>query len=91
MLAIGVMFALLLKVFSGKHLTQVLSLPFLSFPAGLFGLIFGLIGVFVQDGDKVLENGILQGYNSVTWAVVILQVDDLYSNSRQSWTHLLIQ
>ncbi|KAM9500752.1 solute carrier family 35 member A3b [Clarias gariepinus] len=40
---------------------------------GLFGLIFGLIGVFAQDGDKVRENGILQGYNSVTWVVVILQ------------------
>ncbi|XP_046708685.1 solute carrier family 35 member A3b isoform X2 [Silurus meridionalis] len=40
---------------------------------GLFGLIFGLIGVFVQDGDKVWENGLLQGYNGVTWTVVVLQ------------------
>lgn len=53
-------------------LSSLLSGPL---PAGLFGLIFGLIGLFAQDGDKVQENGILQGYNSVTWAVVILQVD----------------
>lgn len=51
------------------------SVVLLFLPAGLFGIIFGLIGVFAQDRDKVLENGILQGYNNMTWAVVILQVD----------------
>lgn len=57
-------------------------------PAGLFGLIFGLIGVFAQDGDKVWEGGILQGYNSVTWVVVILQVHHLTLDQSKAWTHL---
>ncbi|KAK7162725.1 hypothetical protein R3I93_006923 [Phoxinus phoxinus] len=40
---------------------------------GLFGLIFGLVGVFVYDGERVRENGLFQGYNNVTWTVVALQ------------------
>ncbi|KAK9979702.1 hypothetical protein ABG768_013116 [Culter alburnus] len=40
---------------------------------GLFGLFFGLGGVFVYDGERVQENGLFQGYNNVTWAVVVLQ------------------
>ncbi|XP_067310289.1 solute carrier family 35 member A3b isoform X1 [Pseudorasbora parva] len=40
---------------------------------GLFGLIFGLGGVFVYDGERVKENGLFQGYNNVTWTVVSLQ------------------
>ncbi|XP_051769815.1 solute carrier family 35 member A3b isoform X2 [Ctenopharyngodon idella] len=40
---------------------------------GLFGLIFGLGGVFACDGERVRENGLFQGYNKVTWAVVALQ------------------
>jgi len=42
--------------------------------SGLFGLIFGLVGVFVYDGERVRENGLFQGYNNVTWTVVALQV-----------------
>uniref|UniRef100_A0A671Q5T5 UDP-N-acetylglucosamine transporter-like n=1 Tax=Sinocyclocheilus anshuiensis TaxID=1608454 RepID=A0A671Q5T5_9TELE len=40
---------------------------------GLFGLIFGLGGVFAYDGERVQENGLFQGYNHVTWTVVALQ------------------
>lgn len=42
--------------------------------SGLFGLIFGLGGVFGYDGERVQENGLFQGYNGVTWTVVALQV-----------------
>ncbi|KAK1786561.1 hypothetical protein P4O66_003012 [Electrophorus voltai] len=42
-------------------------------PTGLFGLAFGLTGVFAYDGDRVLTDGFLQGYNSITWIVVLLQ------------------
>ncbi|XP_071511997.1 UDP-N-acetylglucosamine transporter-like [Diadema antillarum] len=38
-----------------------------------FGILFGLGGVIGKDGDKVRENGFLQGYSAVTWVVVILQ------------------
>lgn len=40
---------------------------------GLFGLVFGFGGVFTYDRERVLENGLFQGYNNVTWSVVALQ------------------
>ncbi|XP_055058917.2 solute carrier family 35 member A3b isoform X1 [Misgurnus anguillicaudatus] len=40
---------------------------------GLFGLIFGLVGVFAYDGERVQVDGLFQGYNKVTWTVVALQ------------------
>ncbi|KAJ8374470.1 hypothetical protein SKAU_G00050500 [Synaphobranchus kaupii] len=40
---------------------------------GLFGMVFGLMGVFVYDGDRVRDSGMFQGYNRLTWTVVALQ------------------
>lgn len=40
----------------------------------MFGLVFGLTGVFVYDGESVRESGMFQGYNKITWLVVALQV-----------------
>uniref|UniRef100_A0A3Q3VW67 Uncharacterized protein n=1 Tax=Mola mola TaxID=94237 RepID=A0A3Q3VW67_MOLML len=40
---------------------------------GMFGFVFGLFGMLVYDGDRVREAGMLQGYNAVTWTVVVLQ------------------
>ncbi|TSL47711.1 UDP-N-acetylglucosamine transporter [Bagarius yarrelli] len=62
----GVYFEKILKETKQSVLTRNIQL-------GLFGLLFGLTGVFVQDREKVRENGFLQGYNSVTCAVVVLQ------------------
>lgn len=42
--------------------------------AGFFGSVFGLMGVYVYDGELVSQNGFFQGYNRLTWAVVALQV-----------------
>lgn len=41
---------------------------------GMFGLVFGVFGMLLYDGRRVWESGMLQGYNTITWAVVILQV-----------------
>ncbi|KAB0386362.1 hypothetical protein FD755_001318 [Muntiacus reevesi] len=41
---------------------------------GFFGSIFGLMGVYVYDGELVSKNGFFQGYNRLTWIVVVLQV-----------------
>uniref|UniRef100_H0VDZ4 Solute carrier family 35 member A3 n=1 Tax=Cavia porcellus TaxID=10141 RepID=H0VDZ4_CAVPO len=38
-----------------------------------FGSIFGLMGVYVYDGELVSKNGFFQGYNQLTWIVVVLQ------------------
>ncbi|KAJ8418992.1 hypothetical protein AAFF_G00004910 [Aldrovandia affinis] len=40
---------------------------------GMLGMVFGLMGVFVYDGDRVRESGMFQGYNRLTWIVVSLQ------------------
>ncbi|XP_076134624.1 solute carrier family 35 member A3a [Alosa pseudoharengus] len=40
---------------------------------GMFGLVFGVIGMFAYDGDRVREHGMFQGYNSLTCVVVALQ------------------
>lgn len=32
------------------------------------------MGMFAYDGERVLESGMFQGYNTVTWIVVALQV-----------------
>ncbi|XP_017573256.1 solute carrier family 35 member A3a isoform X1 [Pygocentrus nattereri] len=40
---------------------------------GMFGLVFGLFGMLLYDGERVREHGMFQGYNSITWAVVSLQ------------------
>lgn len=43
----------------------------------MFGLVFGVFGMLMYDGGRVWESGMLQGYNTITWAVVILQVTPL--------------
>ncbi|XP_020632747.1 UDP-N-acetylglucosamine transporter-like [Orbicella faveolata] len=40
---------------------------------GSFGIIFGLIAVYVNDGSAVQSQGFLQGYNRITWIVIALQ------------------
>ncbi|XP_069794093.1 UDP-N-acetylglucosamine transporter-like isoform X2 [Narcine bancroftii] len=40
---------------------------------GLFGSIFGMMGVYVYDGQRINEHGFFQGYNKFTWIVVTLQ------------------
>ncbi|XP_010870111.1 solute carrier family 35 member A3a isoform X2 [Esox lucius] len=40
---------------------------------GMFGLVFGLIGMFAYDGERVRDSGMFQGYSTITWIVVALQ------------------
>eukprot|EP00063_Salmo_salar_P050258 XP_014025093.1 PREDICTED: UDP-N-acetylglucosamine transporter-like isoform X3 [Salmo salar] len=40
---------------------------------GMFGLVFGLMGMFAYDGERVRESGMFKGYNTITWTVVALQ------------------
>lgn len=41
---------------------------------GMFGLVFGVFGMMAYDGERVRESGMFQGYNTITWTVVVLQV-----------------
>lgn len=58
-----------------KNVLICLSAPLpLRLSAGMFGLVFGLFGMLAYDGERVREAGMFQGYSTVTWTVVALQV-----------------
>ena len=42
---------------------------------GFFGTIIGYISVYTYDYTPVTEKGFFQGYNSVVWTVIALQVN----------------
>uniref|UniRef100_A0A8B9I854 Major facilitator superfamily domain containing 14A n=2 Tax=Anser TaxID=8842 RepID=A0A8B9I854_9AVES len=48
---------------------------------GFFGSIFGLMGVYIYDGEQLSKNGFFQGYNKLTWIVVVLQPQGIGSPS----------
>ncbi|XP_076828748.1 solute carrier family 35 member A3b [Brachyhypopomus gauderio] len=75
---VAVLVACLSSGFAGVYFEKILketkqSVWIRNIQLGLFGLVFGLLGVFVYDGERVLKDGFLQGYNSITWTVVLLQ------------------
>uniref|UniRef100_A0A8C4ND42 Solute carrier family 35 member A3a n=1 Tax=Eptatretus burgeri TaxID=7764 RepID=A0A8C4ND42_EPTBU len=76
------LFAVLLACFSsgfaGVYFERILkgsrqSVWLRNIQMGLFGSFFALVGVLVRDWEQVHKAGLLQGYNSLTWIVVILQ------------------
>uniref|UniRef100_A0A667Z062 Solute carrier family 35 member A3b n=1 Tax=Myripristis murdjan TaxID=586833 RepID=A0A667Z062_9TELE len=50
-----------------------LGLCFAGRSLSLFGFVFGLIGMLMYDGQRVRESGMFQGYNKITFTVVVLQ------------------
>jgi hypothetical protein len=40
----------------------------------IFGTFFGLVIVFLFDFKAVMEKGFFQGYSTVVWLVILLQV-----------------
>ncbi|KAL0966753.1 hypothetical protein UPYG_G00299720 [Umbra pygmaea] len=75
---IAVLFACFSSGFAGVYFEKILketkqSVWIRNIQLGLFGLVFGLMGVFLYDGERVRESGVFQGYNSLTWTVVVLQ------------------
>eukprot|EP01068_Selenidium_serpulae_P006719 Selendium_serpulae@DN4487_c0_g1_i2.p1 len=37
---------------------------------GIYGTVFGMVGVYMTDGAKIIEGGFFQGYNFVVWLIV---------------------
>ncbi|XP_036822459.1 UDP-N-acetylglucosamine transporter isoform X2 [Oncorhynchus mykiss] len=75
---IAVLIACFSSGFAGVYFEKILkgtkqSVWVRNIQLGLFGLVFGLMGVFVYDGERVRESGVFQGYNPLTWTVVALQ------------------
>jgi len=72
--------------FAGVYFEKILkfstcSLWIRNIQLGLFGTILGMITVYTTDFLKVKDNGFFQGYNSVVWLVILLQVHIDYNNS----------
>ncbi|KAE8610815.1 hypothetical protein XENTR_v10012252 [Xenopus tropicalis] len=64
--------------FAGVYFEKILketkqSLWIRNIQLGLFGWLFGLMGVLIYDGQRVSKGGFFQGYNNLTWIVVALQ------------------
>lgn len=66
----GVLFGACVPVSVVSAIKQPVSLVLPAFG----GIVFGLVGIFVNDYRAVVENGFFQGYNNITWIIVCLQV-----------------
>lgn len=42
--------------------------------AGLFGFVLGFAAMIIHDGPLMKQSGMFQGYNTITYIVVVLQV-----------------
>ena len=76
---IAVLCACFSSGFAGVYFEKVLktssaSLWMRNVQLAIFGIIFGLSAVFIDDGSAVRAKGFFQGYNNFTWAVIFLQV-----------------
>ncbi|RMC08450.1 hypothetical protein DUI87_14694 [Hirundo rustica rustica] len=75
---IAVLIACFSSGFAGVYFEKILketkqSVWIRNIQLGFFGSIFGLMGVYIYDGEQVSKNGFFQGYNKLTWVVVVLQ------------------
>ncbi|EGD77469.1 UDP-N-acetylglucosamine transporter [Salpingoeca rosetta] len=64
--------------FAGVYFEKILkgtkqSLWLRNIQLSLFSIVLGLIGVVVNDGDRVAEGGFFQYYSTVTWIAISLQ------------------
>ena len=40
---------------------------------GMYGIVIGLIGMWIKDGEKIQERGFFTGYTTLVWLVVYNQ------------------
>ncbi|XP_077415563.1 solute carrier family 35 member A3b isoform X4 [Vanacampus margaritifer] len=74
----AVLMACISSGFAGVYFEKILketkqSLWVRNIQLGLFGFVFGTIGMMVYDGQRVTQSGMFQGYNKITCTVVVLQ------------------
>ncbi|XP_077359403.1 solute carrier family 35 member A3b isoform X2 [Festucalex cinctus] len=74
----AVLMACISSGFAGVYFEKILketkqSLWFRNIQLGLFGFVFGTLGMMAYDGERVTQSGMFQGYNKITCTVVLLQ------------------
>uniref|UniRef100_A0A3Q3ET41 Solute carrier family 35 member A3b n=1 Tax=Labrus bergylta TaxID=56723 RepID=A0A3Q3ET41_9LABR len=80
---IAVLMACVSSGFAGVYFEKILketeqSVWVRNIQLGFFGLIFGIGGMIVYDGQRVKQWGMFQGYSVITGTVVVLQMLTLY-------------
>ncbi|XP_069477189.1 UDP-N-acetylglucosamine transporter isoform X1 [Ambystoma mexicanum] len=75
---VAVLIACFSSGFAGVYFEKILketkqSVWIRNIQLGCFGGIFGLMGVYIYDGERISQSGFFQGYNKLTWTVVVLQ------------------
>nr|AKN21637.1 slc35a-1 [Schmidtea mediterranea] len=75
---LSVLMACVSSGFAGVYFEKILkgsspSIWMRNIQLGLFGSVLGLFGVLVTDWSEIRKSGFFQGYNWITWIVIILQ------------------
>lgn len=76
---LAVLFACFSSGFAGVYFEKLLkgsstSVWMRNIQLGFFGTIIGYISVYCYDYVAVVDKGFFQGYNSIVWTVIALQV-----------------
>uniref|UniRef100_A0A087YF58 Solute carrier family 35 member A3b n=1 Tax=Poecilia formosa TaxID=48698 RepID=A0A087YF58_POEFO len=75
---VAVLMACVSSGFAGVYFEKILketkqSVWVRNIQLGLFSFLLGFLGMMVYDGQSVRQSGMFQGYNAITWTVVVLQ------------------
>lgn len=75
---IAVLSACMTSGLAGVYLEKILkqtsaSIWLRNIQLAFFGAVVGFGGAMVQDGNKIMTDGFLQGYNGLVWTVIMLQ------------------
>ncbi|XP_024908121.1 solute carrier family 35 member A3b isoform X2 [Cynoglossus semilaevis] len=75
---VAVLMACVSSGFAGVYFEKILketkqSVWVRNIQLGVFGFIFAMTGMVIYDYDKIRESGVFQGYNTITYIVIILQ------------------
>ena len=78
----AVLMATMTSGFAGVYFEKILktgptSVWMRNIQLAIFGTIFGLVIVFTFDHKAVMEKGFFQGYSTIVWIVVLLQVNKI--------------
>eukprot|EP00437_Effrenium_voratum_P034990 CAMPEP_0181487050 /NCGR_PEP_ID=MMETSP1110-20121109/47590_1 /TAXON_ID=174948 /ORGANISM="Symbiodinium sp., Strain CCMP421" /LENGTH=340 /DNA_ID=CAMNT_0023613487 /DNA_START=20 /DNA_END=1042 /DNA_ORIENTATION=- len=75
---VAVLSACITSGLAGVYLEKILkqtdsSIWMRNIQLAFFGGILAFLGCFMQDGQQIQQNGFMQGYSSLVWAVIALQ------------------
>jgi len=75
---ISVLMACVSSGFAGVYFEKILkgsnaSIWMRNIQLGLIGSVLALFGVIISDWNLIMKGGFFQGYNAITWVVIILQ------------------